>query len=163
MLAVLKLQSSLVCFTLHFRRKIFQRTQSALFKIRTKKLPYNKQTSNFWIYCLLPACWFLFLLHFPLSTTWAKTYQIYNDVLVLKKTQNHSCLWSLPEELVCFVGIVTAIGVTAGLTVWMFGLFKGQFKLFWLLARTYVNSYFSVWILEAIVDISVEVRPARHL
>lgn len=43
--------------------------------------------------------------------------QIYNDFLVLKKTQNHSCLWSLPEELVCFVGIVTAVGVTAGLAV----------------------------------------------
>lgn len=63
----------------------------------------------------------------------------------------------------CFVGIVTAVGVTAGLAVWMFGLFKGQFKLLWLLAHTYVNSYFSVWILGAIVDISVEIRSARHL
>lgn len=46
----------------------------------------------------------------------------------------------------------------AGLTVWMFGLFKGQFKLLWLLVHTYVNVCFSGWILDAVIHISMEIR-----
>lgn len=39
----------------------------------------------------------------------------------LKYKQKHPHLWSLAKELVCFVGIVTAVGVkTVGLPIWMF-------------------------------------------